>query len=161
MSNGMKPIDPANVFQDRTISLSFKPRKAYDEVVKRMKAGAKQEREVSSTVPFTVNSCNFDFPSKLPDDVVLTNNWHPLMPEVYGCPPKKGLADFDFQKALEEAAKQGFNPKGMTIMNKEQPKLDRIKGLIEGFLLAVEGTDREESVATDSLLNKILKVIEE
>lgn len=46
-------------------------------------------------------------------------------------------------------------------MNKERPKLDRIKGLIEGFLLAVEGTDREESVGTDSLLNKILKVIEE
>lgn len=76
-----------------------------------------------------------------------TNPWDEFKPYV---PPKSPEIMWTFTGLPTKEVK----------MN-EQPKLDRIKGLIEGFLLAVEGTDREESVGSDALLNKILKVIEE
>lgn len=77
-----------------------------------------------------------------------TNPWDEFKPYI---PPKSPEITWTFTGL----------PTKESVINKEQSKLDRIKGLIEGFLLAVEGTDREESVTTDSLLNKILKVIEE
>lgn len=170
MSNGMKPIDPANVFTDRTLApFTTKKGRTVKEVVKRMKAGAKEEREKeqivnNSVFPLTVGACNFDFPSKLPDDVILTNNWNPLMPEnmKFGCPPKKSLSDIDIQEILKESFRT--KPKGIEDMSKEQPnKLDRIKGLIEGFQLAVGAMERQEGSLLNGtdLLEKILQVIEE
>lgn len=91
------------------------------------------------------------------EDYVITYPWDKFEDLNIGSPVEPSIFDWI---GSQPTVSSGLKKKEVK-MSKEQPKLDRIRGLIEGFLLAVEGTDREESVTTDSLLNKILKVIEE
>lgn len=98
-----------------------------------------------------IGNCTFPYPS-----VPWTNPWKDL---TIGSPVEPSIFDWIDTRT---AVSSGLRKKEVK-MSTEKSKLDRIKGLIEGFQLALGAMNRQDGDLLNGtdLLEKILQVIEE